>query len=68
MAAHPVETNFKGFEALPAHFSGEDAVGRCAVGFYWSGRLRVDHFDEGCADGNSLLVVEEIAPVLAPAA
>ena len=31
-AAHPVETHVKRFGALPAHVSGEDAVGGCAVG------------------------------------
>ena len=58
-AAHPVETHVKGFGALPAHVAGEDSVGGRAVGFDQGGRLRVAHFDEGCADGNSLLAVEE---------
>ena len=58
-AAHPVETNGKGFGARPAHVAGEYAVGGRAVGFDKGGRLRVDHFDEGCADGNSLLTFEE---------
>ena len=31
-----------------------------AVSFDWSGRLRMAHFKQGCADGNSLLDVEEI--------
>ena len=58
-SAHPVEANAKIFGALPEHVSGEDAVGGRDVGLDWSGRLRVDHFDEGRADGNSLLDVEE---------
>ena len=44
-AAHPVETHVKIFGALLAHVSGEDAVGGCAVGLDWGGRLRVEHFD-----------------------
>ena len=58
-AAHPVESHVKGLGAFPAHVAGEDSVGGRAVGLDWGGRLRVAHFDEGCADGNSLLVVEE---------
>ena len=58
-AAHPVEAHVKIFGALPAHVAGEDAVGGRAVGLYWGGRLRVAHFDEGRADENSLLAVEE---------
>ena len=58
-AAHPVETHVKGFGALLAHVAGEDAVGGRAVGLDWDGRLRVAHFDEIYADGNSLLAVEE---------
>ena len=58
-AAHPVETHIKGFGALPVHVSGEDAAGGRAVVFDWGGRLRVDHFGEVRAYGNSLLDVEE---------
>ena len=57
-AAHSVETHVKGFGALPEHVSGEDAVGGRTVFFDRGGRLQVAHFDEGCADGNSLLPVE----------
>ena len=67
-AAHPVETHVKRFGALPAHVAGEDAVGGRAVGFDWRGRLWLAHLDEGRTDGNSLLAVEKIAPVLAYAA
>ena len=56
---HTVETHVKVFRAPPVHVAGEDAVGGRAVGFDWGGRLRVAHFDEGCADGNILLAVEE---------
>ena len=66
--AHPVETHVKGLEALPENVAGEDAVGGCAVGFDQGGRLWVAHFNEGCADGNSLLAVKEIAPFSASAA
>ena len=58
-AEHPLETHIKIFGALPAHVAGEDSIGGCAVGFDQGGRLQVDHFDEGCADGNSLMSVEE---------
>ena len=58
-AAHPVESHVKGLVELLAHVAGEDAVGGCAVGLDRGGRLQVAHFDEGCADGNSLLAVEE---------
>ena len=57
-AAYPVEMHVKGFGALPVHVAGEDAVGGRAVCFDQGGRLRVAHFDEGCADGNRLLAVE----------
>ena len=57
-AAHPVETHVKGFGALPAHVSSDNAVGGCAVGFDQVGRLRVAHLDVGRADGNHLLAVE----------
>ena len=56
-AAHPVETHVKGFGALPAHVAGEDSVEGCTVGFDWGGRLWLAHFDEGRADGNSLVAV-----------
>ena len=58
-AAHPVEFHVKGFGAFPAHVADEDALGGRAVGLDQGWRLRVDHFDEGCADGNILLAVEE---------
>ena len=58
-AEHPVESHVKGLGAFTAHVAGEDAVGGRAVGLGRGGRLRVSHFDEGCADGNSLLAVEE---------
>ena len=58
-AAHSAETHVKGFGALPAHVASEDALGGCAVGIDQGGQLRVAHFDEGCADGNSLLAIEE---------
>ena len=58
-AAHRVEMHVKSFGALPAHFSSEDSVGGCAIGLDWGGRLRVTHFDEVRANGNSLLDVEE---------
>ena len=38
-AENPVESNVKGLGAFPAHFSGEDAVGGCAVGLDQGGRL-----------------------------
>ena len=56
---HPVEAHVKCFGAFPAHVAGEDSMGGFAVSFYWSGILRIDHFNKGCADGNSLLAVEE---------
>ena len=56
---HPVEAHVKSFGALPAHVAGEYFVGGCADGLDWGGRFQVDHFDEGRADGNSLLAVEE---------
>ena len=56
---HPVEAYVKCFGAFPAYVAGEDAMGFFAVGFYWSGRLRMAHFNQGCADGNSMLAVEE---------
>ena len=58
-AAHPVEMHVKGFGSLLAHVTSEDAVGGRAVGYDQGGRLRVTHFDEGCADGKILLAVEE---------
>ena len=58
-AAHPVEAHVKIFGALPAHVAGKDAVGGRSVGIDWGGQLRVAHFNEGRADGNSLLAVEE---------
>ena len=56
--AHSVETHVKSFGALPAHVAVKDAVVGRAVGLDRCGRLRVAHFDEGRADGNSLMSVE----------
>ena len=56
---HPVESHVKGLGKFPAHVAGEDALGGRDVGLDWGGRLQVDHFCECCADGNSLLAVEE---------
>ena len=58
-AAHTVEMNVKIFGVLLAHVAVKDAMGGRAVGLDWGGRLQVTHFDEGRADGNSLLAVEE---------
>ena len=58
-AAHPVEEHVKGLGACPEHGAGEDNVGGRDVGLGRGGRLQVTHFDEGCANGNSLLAVEE---------
>ena len=58
-AAHPVKTHVKIFGALLEHVAGEDTVGGCNVGIDWGGWLQVYHFDEGRADRNSLLAVEE---------
>ena len=58
-AEHPLETDAKGIVALPEHVAGEYSVGGCAVSLDRVGRLRVAHSDEGCADGNNLLTVEE---------
>ena len=57
-AAHPVEMHVKILVVLPAHVVSEDAVGGCAVGIDWGGRLRVAHLDAGRSDGNSLLSIE----------
>ena len=56
---HTVEAHVKCFGTFPAHVSSEDAMVGLAVSFYWSGRLRMTHFKQCCADGNSLLAVEE---------
>ena len=58
-SAHPVILHVKVLGAFPAHVVGEDAVGGCAVGLDWGGRLRVAHLGEGSADGEGLLAVEE---------
>ena len=58
-AAHPLETHVKNLGALPAHVADEGAVGGRDIGLDWGGRLRVAHFYEDRADGNSLLDVEE---------
>ena len=57
--AQPVETHAKIFGLLTEHVAGKDSVGGCAVGLDWVRRLRVANFNEGRADGNILLVVEE---------
>ena len=57
-AAHPLEAHVKSSGALLAHAANEDYVGGRAVGLNWGGRLQVDHSNEGCTDGNSLLAVE----------
>ena len=54
-----MESHVKGLGAFGAHVAGKYAVGGRAVGLDQGGRLRVNHFDEGCADENSLLAVEE---------
>ena len=59
LAAHPVESHVKGLGAVPAHVAIEDAVGGCAVGLDRGGQLRMSHIGEGCADGDSLMVVEK---------
>ena len=59
VASHPVGYHVKGFGVFLAHIAGDDAVGGRAVSLDRGGRLWVDHFDEDCADGNSLLSVEE---------
>ena len=56
--SHPVEAHVKVFGTFPAHFSSKDSVGGCIVSLDWGGRLRVDHFNQGRADGNSLLTFE----------
>ena len=58
-AAHPVETHAKIFAVILAYVASEGDVGGRAVNIDWGGRLRVAYFDEGRADGNSLLAVEE---------
>ena len=55
---HPVEAHVKCFGAFPAHVSVEYALGGFTVSFDWSGRLRMDHFNQCCAYGNSLLAIE----------
>ena len=49
----------KGFGAFPAHVASKDAVGGYVVSLDQSGRLRVDHCNQGRADGNRLMDVEE---------
>ena len=57
-AAHPVKLHVKGLGALPSHVLGEYVVGGFAVVLGRGGRLRVAHFDKGCADRNSLLAFD----------
>ena len=53
-ATHPVETHAKGFGALLAHVSGEDAVGGLAVGFIgvcgcgWTISMRAVRMGKSC--------------------
>ena len=54
-----VEAPVKCFGSFPAHVSGEDAMGVCVVSLDWSGWLQMAHFNQVCADGNSLLAIEE---------
>ena len=56
--AHPLESLVKGLGAFPAHVSSEYSVEGRDVALDRGGQLQVAHFDEGCADGNSLLAVE----------
>ena len=56
---HPFEAHVKCFGAFPAHISRDDSVGGFVVSFYWSWRLRMAHFNQGRADGSSLLAVAE---------
>ena len=57
--SHPVEAHVKCFGAFPAHVVGEDALGGCVFSLHWSGRLWMAYFNQGCADRNILLDVEE---------
>ena len=57
--SHPVEAYAKLFGAFPEHVSSEDAVVGCNASLDRSRRLRMEHFNQVCADGNSLLAVEE---------
>ena len=57
--AHPVESHVKGLGTFPAHVSGEDSVGGCAVVLDQGGPLQVVHLGEGSADGDGFLAVEE---------
>ena len=59
LTLNPVEVHVKDFGAFPAHVAHENAVGGYVVSIDWSGRLWVAHFNQGRADGNSLLAVEE---------
>ena len=72
-SVYPVEAHVKSFGALPAHVAGEDAVGVCAVGLDWDGRLRVG----GCGwpilmravrMGTAFWLLRKIPPVLASVA
>ena len=58
LTLNPVEVHVKDFGAFPAHVAHENAVGGYVVSLDWSGRLWVAHFNQGRADGNSLLAVE----------
>ena len=56
---HPVEAHVKCFGDFQVHVAGEDSMRGFAVSFYFSGRLMMTHLNQGRADGNSLLDVEE---------
>ena len=56
---HPVEAHDKCFGAILAHADSADSVGGFVVIFDLSGRLRMAYFNQGRADGNSLLAFEE---------
>ena len=54
-----METHVKRFGVITAYVTGEDAVGGSDLSLDWGGRLQVAYFDEGRADGNSILDIEE---------
>ena len=56
---HPVEAHVKCFGAFPAHVDSDDYLGGCVVSLYRSWRLRMTHFNQGCADGHNLLAIDE---------
>ena len=58
LTLNPVKVHVKDFGAFPVHVAHENAAGGYVVSLDWSGRLWVAHFNQGRADGNSLLAVE----------